>query len=268
MPKESGKCQGGDIDGRGTPQIIGQVVAPHFNLDKIGDSPVSTVLPVINARGKRQGRTTGPTILMPIRINGKDVDAVVDTGSQVTVISQKFHLKHKFPDPPKSVLVRNAEEGKEMTAGAGLTSEITVGETTVPWEALIAPINDDVLVGLDLLAAIDAQIKARGGVIMVNDKVIPTKFVTKNGEQITTARVTLEKSIELQPHTRNVVLCNLDSSYPLCTALLESNSVRKGVEVASVMVQMNPKIPLCVLNLSDRTLHGNSYGNPSPRGNL
>jgi hypothetical protein len=55
----------------------------------------------------------------------------------------------------------NAENGKEMEADMNIVAKLQLGKKEIIWKVCIAPIRDDILIGIDLLKEVDGIIMAK-----------------------------------------------------------------------------------------------------------
>ncbi|KAL7883159.1 hypothetical protein SRHO_G00008170 [Serrasalmus rhombeus] len=104
----------------------------------------------------------GPSLLIVLSVDGIQVNAVIDTGAEATIMSEETFntLLVKNHTSLKKVSLRNAETGKEMIATGGVMVEFKIGTKTLQWDICVAPIHDALLLGLDFLKAADFTIHA------------------------------------------------------------------------------------------------------------
>ena len=104
----------------------------------------------------------GPTLLATLKINGKPVQATVDTGTIVTILSQDFFKQLGITEDGNRFAVRlsDAEDRQDMDATGGVVVKMEIGSCKMEWNVHVAPIHDDVLLGLDFLRAADVTIRA------------------------------------------------------------------------------------------------------------
>ncbi|XP_062621175.1 uncharacterized protein LOC134282792 [Saccostrea cucullata] len=120
--------------------------------------------------GKEEG---GSSIRVPVQINSHKTKAVIDTGAEITVLSQDFVKKVDLNySCSNKVTLLNAETGNKMMAVNNVSVRINLGKSTTNWKVCIAPIRDDVLIGMDLLMAVDAVVLARQGDLLVKGELV------------------------------------------------------------------------------------------------
>ena len=108
-----------------------------------------------------------------------EADLLIDSGAAVTLVSSTLFNKI----PHKDILTRNqcnnivlktADEG-ELRVEASVTLGFEIDGTIYTWNAFVAPIPDDVLIGYDFLYNFNCILEARRGLIIdghfVNSKI-------------------------------------------------------------------------------------------------
>ena len=102
------------------------------------------------------------TIMVPIKINGKSVNAVLDTAAKVSVLSNTF-VTQNWPHIQFS--------GNASLQGIGNNSvqshlwdnvNITLGNMDYPWHVFVASIHDTCILGLDFIMRYDIDIRMSG----------------------------------------------------------------------------------------------------------
>ncbi|XP_063427928.1 uncharacterized protein LOC134711320 [Mytilus trossulus] len=112
-------------------------------------------------------RVESAVIQTSVRINDYELKAVIDTGAEVTVLSEKVyrnlakehHLELKTAT--RGLLV--AEEGKKMSATGITEIEMSLGPLRFTWPVYVAPLNDDLLLGCDIIDEMDITLNTKRG---------------------------------------------------------------------------------------------------------
>ncbi|VDI33787.1 2'-phosphotransferase [Mytilus galloprovincialis] len=112
-------------------------------------------------------RVESAVIQTSVRINDYELKAVIDTGAEVTVLSEKVyrnlakehHLELKTAT--RGLLV--AEEGKKMSATGITEIEMSLGSLRFTWPVYVAPLNDDLLLGCDIIDELDITVNTKRG---------------------------------------------------------------------------------------------------------
>ncbi len=66
----------------------------------------------------------------------------------------------------------NAESGAEMVAFGGVTATLQMGSHTWQWPVFVAPIRDEVLLGIDFLKAADVTIFTGQGDLQIGGELV------------------------------------------------------------------------------------------------
>ncbi|CAG2204970.1 unnamed protein product [Mytilus edulis] len=100
-------------------------------------------------------RVTADSIAVPVVINKIATNAVIDTGAEVTVLSEKLY--NQIPESKRQKLRRAARNLEVAGAGENLTTEgiteveVYLGSETFKWPVYVAPIGDNMSLGCDLI---------------------------------------------------------------------------------------------------------------------
>ena len=207
--------------------------------------------PKINIRRSTQW---GPTLLASIEVNGQPVQATVDTGATVTILSQQLYERLGVPEGEDSFKVRlsNAEDGQDMDAIGGVMVKIRMGSCTVDWNVYVAPIRDDVLLGLDFLRAADVTIRARGALYIGAQKV--GSQLVSHAATYRRYPVRLEGTALLDPRTEYILWGGNAEPRPHHQGMIEPNTLLEGVCVAATLVQLDSRVPIRVANFTDKQI--------------
>ena len=139
-------------------------------------------------------RLSGNNIEIDCMIEDQAIQAVVDTAADVTVLSEKLYKQKGF-QIPKQHEVNMKAAGENLSFNAWKTEKINIIVQGIPVyrSIYIAPINDDMLLGIDILKEINAKIVVREGEV----KCEATTDKTEEQPEIRTLkirRVILEKN--------------------------------------------------------------------------
>ena len=109
-------------------------------------------------------RLSGSSITIECRINNEPITAIVDTAANVTVLSEKVHNNMEMKLPIiKQVSMRAA--GENMSFKAQKTDKVSIKLNNIETyrNIFIAPINDTMLLGFDILHELNAHIDVKLG---------------------------------------------------------------------------------------------------------
>jgi hypothetical protein len=91
---------------------------------------------------------------VPVEVQGMQLQAVVDTAAQVTLVSEEFY-KSLDPAPPirREVVMNTAGKGMQMNGYIAGPFQVVLGTHQFSVEIYVAPIEEEMLLGLDFLEA-------------------------------------------------------------------------------------------------------------------
>ena len=113
---------------------------------------------------------------------GISVMAVIDSGAEVTVISDGFYSK--IPEGARPQLLESGQQlvvaDKQLNLhGLGVAYvSIQINQMEFKWHVHVAPITDDLLSGCDVLDALDMQVSPRWG-LWLKDRWLPCEVTRK-----------------------------------------------------------------------------------------
>ena len=133
---------------------------------------------------------------IPGILHGIALKAVVDTAAMVTILSDKVYREMKTKPPcPKVVTLQTA--GRDMKMDGRIVGPVSLklGNTTFPEVVHVAPIQDDILLGLDFLLKhrVDIKLKELQLHIRAADERVPLEALNSKMEQNTVAKFTAER---------------------------------------------------------------------------
>ena len=98
------------------------------------------------------GTQTGMSIVIPLKVDDSDAEAVVDSGAQATVMSDEFYRSLK--NPPKiteKVLLKTASKGDGFEGYYVPKATLTFGKISFTCSMYVSPVTDPFILGLDFL---------------------------------------------------------------------------------------------------------------------
>ncbi|CAC5380864.1 unnamed protein product [Mytilus coruscus] len=150
-------------------------------------------------------RVTAASITVSVVINKILKNAVIDTGAEVTVLSEKLY--NPIPESKRPKLRRAArnlvvaEAGKNLTTRGITEVEVNLGSETFKWPVYVAPIGDTMLLGCDLIDEMNITINPKQG-LQFNGQWIEcetkrqTDGVARVGEKDTNSGLIIDKEAE------------------------------------------------------------------------
>ncbi|VDI33689.1 Hypothetical predicted protein [Mytilus galloprovincialis] len=181
-------------------------------------------------------RVTAASIAVPVVINKIVKNTVIDTGAEVTVLSEKLY--DQIPESKRPKLRRAARNLEVAEAGKNLTTEgitevkVNLRSETFKWPVYVAPIEENMLLGCDL---IDEMKVARVGEKDTNSWLVIYKEA-KRSEFLST-RDSMEEPVMADDREPMVA-----STQDMCEYIGNISASYKGNQTDKVDVQMLPEL--------------------------
>ena len=148
--------------------------SPILSPERAGTSSVPD-LPVENEVKVSINRIhSEPAIKILCQVDGMQVQATVESGAQVSVISERFYRKlHHQRAPVSKIKLQAAGEDQVVEAMEIGPVLVELGEIKLNRNIYVAPIFDDMLLGLDILIALKAKVNLDTKTLECRDAEIP-----------------------------------------------------------------------------------------------
>ena len=135
------------------------------------------------------------SLIIPITLQDRSIKAVVDTAAMVTVISDEIYRGMKS-NPPCLKATSLQTAGRDMKMAGHIVGPLLIklGTLIFPTVVHVAPINNDMLLGLDFLLKIGANINLKELHLLVTGvtKKVPLEIKYTNTPSHTISKVTAE----------------------------------------------------------------------------
>ena len=172
-------------------------------------------------------------IRLPVEINDRKISAILDTAAEVSILSdQLFQNLHSKPKIVKKVIMNAAGRDMRMT-GAKLDSvRLKIGSHEYLEPLYVAPIEDDMLLGLDFLLKYQAKVDLNSQVLHLGGETIP--LTLGETDPVRVFKITTSKKLVVPPFSVLRVPCKLDnmgSDYlvePTSDTLLSPRTLQKA----------------------------------------
>ena len=126
----------------------------------------------------------------------------MDTGAEVSILSQRaFDMLPRKPPVITEVTMRNASENSSFQAKKVGPVDITIKDITIRTDIYVGPINDDMLLGFQLLKFLEAKLDIGEGKFTIKETTIPMEV---QGERSTEEGG--HEGPNKEPETRRLVL--------------------------------------------------------------
>ena len=150
------------------------------------------------------------SLTIPIVIGGFSLKAIVDTAAEVTIISDRV-LQHLEPQPGKRRDAVLHAAGRNMSMRGSVTGPVSIllGGQEFSEQLYVAPISDDMLLGMDFLHKHRAVIHMHHPRLLLGGVEIPMQH-GDNPRQMGVARVYVRKRVTVPPNAVKRVTGVLD----------------------------------------------------------
>ena len=144
---------------------------------------------------------SGNSLLIPIYINGIKIEAVVDHGAEITLISEDLlHRINLSPIEDKDVTLKQAGKESNMPAMKACDVALQLGDQEYKWDMYVAPIHDMCLLGYDFMLEHDLIALPKKAGVLLNDQYIQGR--NRDGSDTAKIRrVTIKKKLVVPPNT-------------------------------------------------------------------
>lgn len=188
---------------------------------------------------------------MVVQVGKTEVRAIVDTAAQVTIISDKIYNSLR-KQPPKLRLVKLLAAGRDMAMNGFVAGpfRVKIGSNWYSQDLYVAPIEHDMLLGVDILIDRGQSILDMGrGILHFDGMTISLDSVSKTAAA-KVARVRVQKRMVIPPQSVAKVNCKLDQDLS-SDYMIESIESKKFI--APRVVREGGSDPImCIVNPSDR----------------
>jgi len=133
---------------------------------------------------------------MVVPVGKTSVLAVIDTGAQVTVDSDR--VLPTGPHCNESVLLRGIDHGVTAKLVKGL--EIQLGRGNYKWEVYVAPIKYDMIIGLDFMTANQMCIIITRNLVFIAGEVVPAVFKQGLNKSYNISSVVATRGVVVPPN--------------------------------------------------------------------
>jgi hypothetical protein len=139
----------------------------------------------------------------PIKVGNKQVSAVIDSGAQVSVISEKlFECSSDKPKLTDTVFIRGIGTTNRIRARVVENILLKIGSINMNWNMLVADVKDTLILGLDFLDGNKGVIDHGQFNISINQELIPASYISNDeNEDIQIYRIKVTRTVLIPPYS-------------------------------------------------------------------
>ena len=157
--------------------------------------------------------STTSMLTVPVRLADLDIKAVIDTAAEVSIISDRVYSALKPQPPPlENIVLQTADRNQKMKASVVGPISISLGSVLFEEKLHVAPIGDEMLLGLDLISKYGMDISVRESKLVIGLHEIPlfcgSKIQDASVPQV--KRVTVEMTTVVPPNCVKRVPCDVE----------------------------------------------------------
>lgn len=203
-------------------------------------------------------RASAVTIKVPITIQNIESKAVVDTGAEVTVISEKLYSlclksRPKLKKAKRTLVVSDA--GKEMKTQGVAKVQITMRKVTFEWPVYVAPIHDDILLRCGIIDEMNITVSTKKG-LYLQDEWIPCD-IKRSTSKVARGKIGKSVTVPAGCEFRLTGTCKEIIQDEPNTYLFEVSEEAKDkapslLFVRCVVAPKSNKVPVTIINNSKR----------------
>ena len=161
---------------------------------------------------------------VPVQVQDQHLEAVIDTAAESTILSDKIYNKL---DPKPRVLskMKFHMAGRNLTVNGFKIGPVNmrIGSTVYREIIHVAPIEDDMLLGIDFLMLQKMKIDMETNLMTLGKDTISIHFGREHGEP-RVSRVKIAKRKVIPPNSVAMVTCKMNENMPDFTIEPESDS--------------------------------------------
>ena len=196
--------------------------------------------------------SAGSMYSVPVGLMDVSVRAIIDTAAEVTIISDKIY-EALDPTPPKirDVSLNTAGRGMKVQGMRVGPVSMTLGHTKFEEVLYVAPIEDEMLLGIDFLRRYAESIQIKGAKLVVGGEDIPIH--TGGGiEPARILRVHLQQRTVLPPNKVKRATGVIDQKMAACVFEPAANL---PVHLPRTLSDGGEMIPVFMINSTEQEIH-------------
>ena len=188
-------------------------------------------------------------IRIPVQCNNRLMVAVLDTAAEVTIMSDKMYQALTLKPPVlRTTVMYAAGRGMKMDTMVVGPVEMKLGSQAFFVEVYVAPIDDDMLLGLDFLAEHQATVDLKRNILTINEEEV-NLYYGSTYETPVVAKVTVADRTVIPANSVAYVPGKLDAD--LEDYIVESSQDSNSPLLVSRGLYQDGDPTLCIVNATN-----------------
>ena len=199
------------------------------------------------------------SVHIPCKIQGVQTVALLDTGAQIslmnTTLYNKLSNKTELID---GIQIEGIVSGNRLEAKLLTDVKVLLGrKTELIWHFYVAPIKDNVILGIDFMCHYGVTLDFQAGVMKLKQLYIDLKeLVAPSGEVLTVSRVLLDQYVDVPAESVLNTTARIENDSLKGTVVLSSKTFNKGITVPNMLVHAGAQetVPIQLVNTSKKPI--------------
>ncbi|KAG5888496.1 hypothetical protein JTB14_015741 [Gonioctena quinquepunctata] len=181
-------------------------------------------------------------------INNEPCTMLLDTGATRTILGPSFARTPERIEPTTWKL--RTATGEPATVYGELPIEIILGSTKVKHQALVADIEDDAIIGMDIMNSRGFELDFKDGVLRVNGEEL-----VLHGRSEELIRVLLAEDVSVPERAETILEARLDGSASsgdvvMFEPKLHDEKIGRGIALGKTLLRAEKFVPVRVMNVN------------------
>ncbi|KAG5891946.1 hypothetical protein JTB14_002222 [Gonioctena quinquepunctata] len=181
-------------------------------------------------------------------INNEPCTMLLDTGATRTILGPSFARTPERIEPTTWKL--RTATGEPATVYGELPIEIILGSTKVKHQALVADIEDDAIIGMDIMNSRGFELDFKDGVLRVNGEEL-----VLHGRSEELIRVLLAEDVSVPERAETILEARLDGSASsgdvvMFEPKLHDEKIGRGIALGKTLLRADKFVPVRVMNVN------------------
>ena len=205
-------------------------------------------------------RTTGKSLVISVNFGTTQINAVLDTAAEVTILKTDVAKKLGIPyNSGKKFTLKTAAEQQDMKMEAYLVPNVKfkIQNKNFKTDILVAPIADEMLLGLQFFKEHKSSIDISNTCLYLDGMKIEALISPAQGsDPYSVSQVSISETVSVPPKSIKFISIHLNQ-LPVPASneiLIEPINTNPDILVPYAVVKSDLRVPISLLNLTDKTV--------------